>query len=91
MYGQQDMNLFSPKSSVCGAVKWGTEVVSGNEVPIGTIALTLHPGRSESDELQALLVCCSWGAAYKSEMNADIMNLNFSANRKRNEVVINSF
>ena len=29
--------------------------MSGNEVPIGTIALTLQPERSESDELQALL------------------------------------
>jgi len=35
--------------------------VSGNEVPIGKIALTLHPGRSESEELQALLVCCPEG------------------------------
>jgi len=61
MYGQQDMNLFSPKHSVCGIDTWETEVVSGNEVSIGTIALTLHPGRSESDELQGLLVCCPEG------------------------------
>jgi len=32
--------------------------VSGNKVPIGTITLTLQPGRSESDELQALIVFC---------------------------------
>ena len=32
--------------------------MSVDEVPIDRIALTLHPGRSESDELQVLLACC---------------------------------
>ena len=32
--------------------------MSDNGVPIGTNALTLQPGRSESDELQDLLVFC---------------------------------
>jgi hypothetical protein len=74
MYGQQDMNLFNPKRSVCGIVKWGTEVVSGNEVPNGKIASNLHPGRSELDELQGLLVYCLEGTAHKSGRKADIMN-----------------
>jgi hypothetical protein len=35
--------------------------VPGNEVPIGTSALTLYPGRSESDELRVLLASCPEG------------------------------
>jgi hypothetical protein len=67
------MKLSNPE---CWSVRYcqvREEVVSGNTVPIGKTALTLHPACILLDGLQTLLVCCPEGSVCESAGNADIL------------------